>query len=474
MKRELVVDYSNFYTRNAILENFELIDLIVEEHDVPQTGSIYIGKVKKILKGKFAFIDIGHEKNTFLNLIDPQEQHLYDTKNNKKFLSIREEDKILVQIKKDGTDLKGALVTTNLSITGKYIVLFLNNTNISISNKITDTDFKNKLKQMVIDILPKGYGAIIRTNAKNAPKDLIQKEIHSLIEKSKLIFSSKEKLKFPSKIYSESSETEKIIRDYLSQDDFVYINSKTEYEKLKNNSDFKNIILYKDKLPIFQNFNIENQIEKAFHRKIWLKSGGFIIIDEVEAMNIIDVNSGKNIHKNYEKMVFKTNLEAIEESFKQIKLRNLSGMILIDLINTKDKDHAKILFEKFTQIASKDKSKISSISMTDLGLLQLTRKKTKKSLREVFTKSCPTCAGVGVVYNEQYIANIIKNQVLFIFSETNFNLVRIHSNRRVIDAFKEMLDIKKFNRNNKKLIETSIIQTAKFDYFEIEKLNNIY
>lgn len=471
MQKTLVVDCSFDYKRNAILENSELTELIIEENHIPQVASIYLGKVKKILKDKFIFIDLGYEKNAFLCLTDKKEQLLYSTNNNKKTLSIKEGQDILVQVKKDGSDLKGALVTSSLSISGKYVVLLLNEESIGISNKITNTNLRNNLKEFVQKTLPKGYGIIIRTNACEADEACIQKEINELIKISKEILQKSKQLDAPTKIYSAQSETEKIIQDYLADEDNVYINDKNEYEKLKKKTNFKNLNFYNLNIPIFEHFYIESQLEKAFHNKIWLKNGGFIIIDEVEAMNIIDVNSGKNITKNYDEMIFKTNLQAVYEIFKQIRLRNLTGMILIDFINMKSKEHKQIVYDTFCKLIKTDRTNTHIVSMTELQLLQLTRKKTRKSLQEMLMCSCPVCLGSGIVKNEKYVANIIKNKVLHIFSSTKFDYLKISSNRKIINSFENIFDIKDFEQKHNKKIDLSIIQTAKFDYFEIEKGN---
>lgn len=471
MKR-IVIDALSNNVRTALCKDGELIEFIAEDKS-SKIGNIYLGTVKKILPSKFAFVDVGLEKNTFMQLSDKKQESLYkyNELTGKYNLKIREGDNVIVQIEKEGTELKGAVVSANLSFAGKYVVLIANQNGIGISKKIQNTELKKLLKKTAEDILPDGYALIMRTNCENTDIEYIKEEIKLLYEKSKSIIEKGKYIKSPSLLYEAENETEKIIRDFITNDeDEIVINEKNILNKFDINKYKNNIILYDNDVPIFDFFGIQSQLEKAFNNKIWLKSGGFIIIDEVEACTVIDVNSGKFISKDHRKTVLKTNIEASVEIAKQIRLRNLSGIIIIDFIdmaNTKDRDEVIKCLE---EAVKKDRITTTVVGMTELGLMQLTRKKTRISLTKALTNICPYCKGIGRTENEAYIADRIKDKVCSIFAGTIYDLVTISSNKRIIEAFKgENNEYLMLEKKFGKKIKLNIISTQKLDYFEIEK-----
>ncbi|WP_317366923.1 Rne/Rng family ribonuclease [uncultured Tyzzerella sp.] len=465
MNKTLVIDALFNYERAGLLENNELKEVIIEEKDSFQVGDIFVGKVKKILPNKFAFIDLGYNKNAFLGITDKKQRGLYifNERSNKYVLGLKEGQDILVQIDKQGTEIKGASVTTNLTLTGKYVVLLLNEKNIAISKKIDDKEKREFLKQFAIENLPKDYGIIFRTNCYNTDTKIIKDEILYLIKKAKDLMDKANYIKPPTRLFFAKTEIEKIIIDILDKDDKVITNSKDSYNSLKQI--FENIDMYNDKLPIFEAYGIESKIEKAFNNKVWLKSGGFLVIDFAEAMTIIDVNTGKNITKSFDDMIFKTNKEALEQISKEIRIRNISGIILIDLIDMKNEEHKKQLELYMRQLAKSDRMPINIYPINELGIMQVTRKKSLKPLYDIVSKVCPMCNGTGKVKNEVYIANIIKNQILSIFSNTIYNKVVVSANNNVIQCLKN-IDI---NNIEDKKIEFNIIYPIRFDYFNIEK-----
>lgn len=471
MKKTIVIDSIFEYERTALLENGELKEIIFQEKSSFNIGDILIGRIKKILPNKFIFLDIGDEKNAFLCLTDKKEKGLFqfDEKKNKNVLKVKEGQEIIVQIEKDGTDLKGIAVTTRLTLTGKYCVLLLNESHLGISKKIEEN--KDNLKQMAKEILPEGYGIILRTNCKDVSIDILKNELLYLIEKSKKILENGQYSKAPKILYCEKMQSEKMIIDLLKSGDEVFLNNKKFFKKLKENEIFDNINFYEENIPIFESFSIENQLEKVFHNKIWLKSGAFIVIDNIEAMTIIDVNTGKNIQKDYEKMVLKTNLEAIKECAKQIRLRNLSGIIMIDLIDMKNEEHKKQIFDEMKKIAKEDRQPINIYPINELGIMQLTRKKSLKPIDEIIMNTCPVCNGIGKIKNEKYVANQIKNRIISILSNTIYNKIIISSNSKIINALKKF-NIKILEEKFNAKIELNIILTGRFDYFEIEKIKD--
>ncbi len=467
--KTLVIDSSLEYDRAGLLEDGELKEIIIQENQNFKVGDIFVAKVKKIIPKKFAFLDLGYDKNAFLALTDKKQKSLYkyNENNGKYILNLKEGQDLLVQIDKEGTRIKGASVTTNVSLTGKYVVILLNEENIGISKKIEEAEKREELKEFAKETLPQGYGIIFRTNCNIASLDEIKNEILELIEKGKKLLDSFEYIKAPSLVFSSNTEIEKLIIDILKDEDKIIINNKNKLEVLKGV--FENIILYEDSLPIFEAYSIESKIEKAISNKIWLKSGGFLVIDCVEAFTIIDVNSGKNIAKNLEDMIFKTNKEALEKIAKEIRLRNISGMILIDLIDMKDIERRKELELYMKKLAKEDRMPIVIYPVNELGILQITRKKSSKSLLEMITMPCPTCLGSGVVKNEIYVANNIKNQIISIFNSTIYNKVYVYASEIIINYLENKLNIRNIEKELNKKIELNIIKTYRFDYFYIEK-----
>ncbi|WP_250277619.1 ribonuclease E/G [[Clostridium] colinum] len=465
MSKTLVIDSLFGYERAGLIENNELKEVIIEEKNNFQIGDIFVGKVKKILPNKFAFIDIGYDKNVFLGLTDKKQKdiYVYNEKTNKYVLNLKEGQDIAIQIDKQGTDIKGASVTTNLTITGKYIVLLLKEQTIAISKKIDDKEKREFFKNFAKENLPEGYGIIFRTNCLIANIEDIKDEIINLIEKAKDLLEKSNYIKPPKKLLSANTEIEKVIIDILNKEDKIVTNNVESYNNLKQI--FKNIEMYDDNLPIFEAYSIESKIEKLFNNKIWLKSGGFLIIDYVEAMTIIDVNTGKNITKTFEEMIFKTNKEAIEQIAKEIRLRNISGIILVDLIDMKNEEHKNQLQQYMKQLSKADRMPINVYPINELGIMQLTRKKGLKPLYEIVSKPCNVCSGTGRVKNESYIANTIKNQILSIFSNTIYKRVVVSANSKIIDSLKNI----NIDKIEDKKVEFDIIYSNKYDYFTIQK-----
>lgn len=467
--KTLVIDALFGYERAGLLEDNELKEIIIQETESFNVGDIFIAKVKKILPKKFAFLDLGYDRNAFLGITDKKQKNLYtyNEKNGKTTLNLKEGQDVLVQIDKQGTNIKGASVTTNISLTGKYVVLLLNEENIGISKKIEDEEKREELKQFAKQTLPEGYGVIFRTNCNEVELEKIKQEITELVEKGKNLIKTSSYVKAPSLVFSAHTEIEKLIIDILKQDDEIIINDVKRLEQLKNV--FHNIRLYEDTLPIFEAYGIESKIEKALANKIWLKSGGFLVIDCVEAMTIIDVNSGKNTSKKLEDMIFKTNKEALEKIAKEIRLRNISGMILIDLIDMKSQERKKELELYMKSLAKNDRMPIVVYPINELGILQITRKKTLKPLYDMVTKPCACCLGTGRVKNENYIIHTIKNQIISIFSNTIYTKVEVFAGENLINILKQNIDIESIEKNFEKKIELNIVKTHRFDYFRLEK-----
>lgn len=476
--RKILVDGLSSFFRTAVLEDGELVELVVEEKNKTfSVGSIYSGVVEKILPSQFAFINIGDSRNTFLHLTDKRERNIYKFNEAKKKneLTIKCGQDIIVQIIKEGTDEKCPVVSSMLTFTGKYIVLLCNDNGINISKKIEDDDERQRLLKIGKEIVSadcQKFGIIMRTNCVGVDCDIILEEGKKLIEKYNEVLKKGTYLKAPCEIYKAENETYKVIRDLIkSENDEIIINEISEYNKfIDNYSGEGKVVFYDSPVGLFDNFFAEKQVEKALHNKIWLKCGGFIVIDYAEACVVIDVNTGKNSAKSHEETVLKTNIQAAKEIAKQLRLKNLSGMIIVDFIDMHSKEDRDKVFEVLENEVKKDRAGVVIVGMTELGIMQLTRKKVRQPLSKILTCKCPACGGSGFIFNEHFIADKIKNEICSIFSSTIYNKVIVSSNQRVIDFLKKAGDsYKLIEEKFGAKIEFKVIATQKLDYYKIEK-----
>lgn len=394
--REILVNVDEQNNKTiVVVENGKLIEKYQENYGEERLeGNIYLGKVENVLLGmQAAFVDIGKEKNTFIHIRDIIPKASNETGNKNEPLNkhniknyIKTGMPILVQIKKDATSKKGARVSTHINLSGRYAVLMPNSDFITISKKIEKETEKNRLLKIVKEIVPQNYGIIIRTSAEEKSEEEIKRDINNLIITWQEIVNKYEKAKkqttfTPQLIYKNQGIIEKLIIDLIDQDlSKVIVNEEKTYENIKKvlekialETDVK-VELKKEK-NILNIYEIQEQLEKANNRKIWLKCGGFITIDKTEALTAIDVNSGKYVGtKDLEKTIFTVNKEATIEITKQIRLRDIGGIIIIDYIDMENKeDKAKIL-EILEENLKKDRSKIQVIGFTPLDLLEMTRK----------------------------------------------------------------------------------------------------
>lgn len=394
--REILVNVDEQNNKTiVVVENGKLIEKYQENYGEERLeGNIYLGKVENVLLGmQAAFVDIGKEKNTFIHIRDIIPKASNETGNKNEPLNkhniknyIKTGMPILVQIKKDATSKKGARVSTHINLSGRYAVLMPNSDFITISKKIEKETEKNRLLKIVKEIVPQNYGIIIRTSAEEKSEEEIKRDINNLIITWQEIVNKYEKAKkqttfTPQLIYKNQGIIEKLIIDLIDQDlSKVIVNDEKTYENIKKvlekialETDVK-VELKKEK-NILNIYEIQEQLEKANNRKIWLKCGGFITIDKTEALTAIDVNSGKYVGtKDLEKTIFTVNKEATIEITKQIRLRDIGGIIIIDYIDMENKeDKAKIL-EILEENLKKDRSKTQVIGFTPLDLLEMTRK----------------------------------------------------------------------------------------------------
>ena len=379
----------------ALVENGKLVEKYEEREDKQRLeGNIYLGKVENVLIGmQAAFVNIGLDKNTFIHIKDIIPKVSNETGNKNESLSkydiknyIHTGMPILVQVKRDSTNKKGARVSTHISLPGRFVVLIPNQEFVTISKKIEKESEKNRLIQIIKEVLPKGYGIIVRTSAQGRNKELIQQDIQKVIMGYKTILNNSKILEKdenfePTLLYQNDGIIGKILTDIVDQDLVRIITNHTEIEQYVKQFLKDTGLEDKVKVELRQNenvlnmYDVEEQIQKSNNRKIWLKCGGFITIDKTEALTAIDVNSGKYIgNKDLEQTVYTVNKEASIEIAKQLRLRDIGGIIIIDYIDMEKQETKQKVLEILEESLKKDRSKIQIIGFTPLDLLEMTRK----------------------------------------------------------------------------------------------------
>lgn len=436
--KKIFIDCLSGHLRAALVEDGTLTELIYQDNDdSPSVGDIYIGRIDKILPRGISFINIGRDKPVFIQRDD-----------------LKCGSEILVQISKEELNEKCAVATDRVGINGKYTVVNYRDSGIGVSKKITDYDKREALKSLGEKYVSDNYAIVFRTNSGEAPISEVEAELSSNIEELKSLVEKSKYIKAPALVKREADIITKTIRDLITEDcDDVVINAPCSINY--------NATLYEGSVPMFNYYGIESQIEKLFNRKIWLKSGGYIVIDETEAMTVIDVNSGKAT----DKLGFsKVNKEAAAEAARQIRLRNLSGMIIIDFIN---KGNNRLIYKELQRHIALDRVKTHIVGMTELGLMQLTRQKIRKPLKSYITHSCPVCQGTGYVKSSQYISEKILNQIADIFASTIYNKVDVNTSKHIINALKD--SVKNIEEKFNSKIVLNEITTTRFDYYELHK-----
>ncbi len=407
--------------RAAVLEDDQLVEFYVEEPRNELVGNIYIGKVVNVLPGmQAAFIDIGIGKNAFLYVNDAVPHQDEKEMNLQIGEVLKEGQKIIVQVQKEPFGNKGPRVTTHISLPGRYIVYMPNSDYVGVSRRINNEEERERLKSVGEAVRTEGEGIIIRTVTLDANEEQIKRDFDFLKSLWKQALEKGENVNPPALIYKDLDLPSRLVRDIFSDTvkQFVVDNGAI-YKKLKDMISITaphlvdRIYMYSDKPHIFDEFNIQSEIEKVTKRKIWLKSGGYIIIDKTEALTSIDVNTGKFIGKsNLEDTVLKTNIEAAIEIAKQLRLRDIGGIIIIDFIDMYEAVNGQKVIETLEKEMKKDKTKSNILGFTQLGLVEMTRKKVRQSIDTILLKPCPLCEGVGRIIYEEELLNKIERDVL--------------------------------------------------------------
>ncbi|AZR73278.1 ribonuclease G [Anoxybacter fermentans] len=434
MSKEIIINVESKETRVAVLEDRRLEEIYYERDDSARiVGNIYKGRVADVLPGmQAAFVDVGLGKNVFLHVSDalslldepPEEEPAINH-------VVHPGQEIMVQIIKEPLGGKGARATCNITLPGRYLVLMTKVEHIGISRRVESEEERKRLKKLAEEICPEGMGLIVRTVAEGKSDEEIKADLDFLCRLWKRIQEQFKTAPVASLIHSDLNLVLKVVRDFLTPDVAkVVIDSEKEYKaimELVNHivPDFKSrIYLYDRPEPIFDFYGIETEINKALQRKVWLDCGGYIVFDPTEALTSIDVNTGKYVGKtNLEDTVLKTNLEAAKEIARQLKLRDIGGIIIIDFIDMDNQKDQDLVLKVFEEELKKDKTRSTILGMTHLGLVEMTRKKVKQGLEEYLQSKCPYCGGKGRILSEETVAMQAVRKIKKVMAEKEFEAV---------------------------------------------------
>lgn len=450
----IIINVNNFQKRAAIIEEGRVVEVLTEREDESNIiKNIYKGRVANVLPGmESAFVDIGLEKNSFLfvdDLREFEEKYLNGIVNSGKPIEdlLTVGDKVVVQVLNVPRGTKGARVTTNFTIPGKYLVLMPNSDHIAISKKIKDEDERARFQEIFEEIKPAKMGVIIRTAAQGKSVYHFEKEISYLVKKWEDIEKKIAKAKIGEVLYNDNSIVTTILRDILSNDidELVVDNEEVYWEIIdyinafsENNFRTK-VKLFDENRDIFDEYNVNKEIQKALDKNVWLDCGGYLVIEKTEALVSIDVNTGKNTGSfNLEKTVLNTNLDAAREIPKQLRLRNLSGIIIIDFIDMKLQEDKDLVLQQLDAELKKDRTKNNIVHFTDLGLVEMTRKRVGRNLSYFYEEECPMCHGKGKIKSVDSIIEDVIKDFKKAAEEKDIKKIKITSSKRVINKIKEI------------------------------------
>jgi len=445
-KEEVLINVTPQETRIAIVENGMLQELQIERMTNRNlVGNIYMGKVLRILPGmQAAFIDIGIEKAAFLHVDEIVTSFTVDKDKPSKDITdiIHQDQLLLVQVLKAPIGTKGARLTTQISLPAQLLVMMPTNDHIGISQRIDDDSEKERLKKILLKIQKEfSFGFIVRTAAEGSDSVALEADAKYIAQQWQDINDRKPYAKPGELIFEQPDLIKKIVRDKVYQQNVkIRIDSNENYQRIYKyianlSSDFiENIEYYPGERPLFEFYNIEEEIQKSLKRRVDLKSGGSIIIDQTEAMTTIDVNTGAYVgSRNLEETIFKTNLEAAISLARQLRLRNLGGIIIIDFIDMSQEEHKRQVLRALEKALEKDHVKTSISEVSSLGLVQMTRKRTRESLEHTLCESCPICQGVGYIKTSETLCYEIFREILRASRAYETEKIMVLASQKVVD-----------------------------------------
>jgi ribonuclease G len=477
MNKEIIISSSTTQNRVAITEDGNLVDFFVDHPEKQRmVGDVYLGRVARILPGiRAAFIDIGLKHDAFLHFSDIGErtealQGIFDDdddddesekptghsanpatpeQTNQPTLELHKPEikerqstklhkgqELLIQILKEPVKDKGVRVTSSISIPGRFCVLLPMDNKIGVSKKIVDFRERKRLRRIARGIIPSDCGLIIRTAAKDQDEESLSADLKYLVKIWADLQEDAKKLDPPSLLYKDLSTTISVIRDLFTPDvSKVFVDSKKLYKEIRNYVQFiqpalvDRIEIYKEDRPIYEAFKIDEQIKNLMRRNVALPSGGHIVIDHTEAMTVIDVNSGRYAAKKEQELnSLKTDLEASREIVRQLRLRDIGGLIVIDFIDLEDDKNRKKIYDELKKEFKKDRAKTAMLPMTEFGIMQITRERVRENIVQSMTEVCPYCQGTGLLTKKSNLMHEIEAWLKRYKMEGKYNslILRVH------------------------------------------------
>jgi ribonuclease G len=502
MKQEIFINSTLPETRIAIVEDGVLAEFLLERKEERGiAGNIYKGKVSRVLPGmQAAFVDIGMEKAGFLHASDfytvPDDVQLISTPGDDVEFDeppkpqqhtshrlplekrVARGEEILVQVAKDPLGTKGARITSHVSLPGRYMVYIPNTKHIGISRRIESDEERKRLKEIAQSLGTAEGGFILRTACEGRSKREIQRDLAFLAKLWKGIHKKGQTAAAPALIHQDLDLITRTIRDFFATDtEHVIVDSGKDHRRI---IDFvrhfmprlrSKVLLYEEKDPLFEHYGIEEKIQKALDRRVWLRSGGYIVIERTEALTAIDVNTGRFVGKrNQEETIVRTNLEAAQEIVRQLRLRNLGGIIIIDFIDMEKEGNRKKVYEALKDAIKRDKARTNILKISELGLVEMTRQRSRESLENQLLSACPYCDGRGRIKSPVTVAydllRAIKKQKATLSDGKNI-IVRLHPDiaNFLYDEKENSLD--NLEREIKHKIIIKVSQDLRYEQYEI-------
>src|SRR3990172_3142587 len=486
MKKDIIINSTANEHRIAILEDGRLAELFVEVPGKERlVGDIYFGKVAKVMPGiRAAFIDVGLQQDAFLHFSDigdslQEYNALFDEDDDEEEnppappvteptngsgvepsaqgtvavetqqprtrkpeerrrpeVNLQKGQEILVQITKEPVGKKGVRVTSEISLPGRFLVLLPFDGKVGVSKKLNNFKERRRLRKLVRSVIPEGFGAIIRTVAEGKSEEMINQDLEELVRVWRNIEKAVKSEQAPSLVYKDMNATSSVMRDLFSDNvEHVVIDDKKLFKEVRSYIQWVSpdmldrIEQYRGKEPVFDKYGVEKDIETLFSRKVWLKSGGYIYIEKTEAMTVIDVNSGRYAAKREQELnSLKTDMEAAREICRQLRLRDIGGIIVIDFIDLEDEKNKKKVYDEMKKELRRDRAKVTVLPMTEFGLIQMTRQRVRQSIHLSFSESCPTCGGTGLVQSKTTTINTIERWIRRFKSESREFRLELRAN----------------------------------------------
>lgn len=504
MSKELVISTSPTEVEIALIENGKLIEIHNEKtKDTFAVGDIFLGSIRKVMPGlNAAFVDIGHRKDAFLHYTDlgPQikslKKYTSTVKNNKANTQrldnfqnepdnpkggkmdnvFNKHDQVLVQILKEPISTKGPRLSCEITVPGRFIVLTPFSETIAISKKISDQEERKRLKLLIGSIKPKNFGVIVRTAAQGKLVADLHSEISELNEKWKEIYEELRHTKKPRKLLSEGDKTTTIIRDILT-DDFTSIamddrntyNKTKEYLKSIDENKVKILKNYTGVRPIFDEYGVTKQIKASFGKTSTMSSGAYIVLESTEAMHVIDVNSGpKMVKRSQEDAAMAVNMESAEEIARQLRLRDIGGLIIIDFIDVRKQEHKSKLYQAMKKFMEGDRAQHTILPLSKFGLMQITRQRVRPEVKIDTSEKCPVCNGTGKSTASILVTDTIERDINYIMETRPASKIKLEVHPFVYSYIKQGLPSLRMRWGMKYKKWIKISQNNDFDLFQFK------